>query len=69
MRLLCDLYFGVVAGTMLLGSVAFLVCECKRIPSISMFCPRYASIKTGGSDTLLPAGVFSSEHVSCEIKC
>lgn len=54
--LLHDLYFGICTGTMLLGRVlcSWHVCVNVSYP-ISIFCPIYYSVKTGGSDTLLPA--------------
>lgn len=53
--LLHDLYFGICTGTMLLGRVlcSWHVCVNVSYP-ISIFCPIYYSVKTGGSDTLLP---------------
>lgn len=53
---LCDLYFCICHATMLLGRVlcSWHVCVNVSHP-ISIFCPIYYSIKTGGSDTLLPA--------------
>lgn len=53
-----DSYFHICTGTVLLGRVlrSWHVCVNVSYP-IPILCPIYYSIKTGGSDTLLPGGM------------